>query len=307
MAIRLQISRAMNTRHCLAVLVVASTISTSCSAQREEDAVEQASELAANVWSTEGDALNVRERPTTSSRIVATVPPNGRVDIACQTEGDAVEGNPVWNFLPAYGGYAADAFLWTGYDGFSPSIPRCKSSGVAPAPAPAPAASPPGFMLPLACGASATITQGNGGAFSHTGAAHYGFDFDVQSNTTLHAIEDGTVSLVRNDVRPGSACYAFGGYDCRNTLNYVVIAHADGTDSAYLHINSALVAQGQRVRRGEAVALSGGTGWSTGPHAHVQRQQRCGIWWCQSVAVSFGDVAGGVPGTGQVVTSRNCD
>lgn len=297
----------MHRRSTLLFTVVIAGGSISCDAPGEDLARGQSSELAANVWSTEGDALNVRAEPRTSARVVATIPANGSVDIACQVEGEVIEGNPVWDYLPAYDGYAADAFLWTGYDGFSPNLPRCKpanGTGGGTATSPAPSTAPRGFMLPLACGTSTTITQGNGGAFSHTGEAQYGFDFGVQNGTTLHAIEDGVVSLVRNDVRPGNPCYSGGGYDCRNTVNYVVVAHADGTDSAYLHVSSALVNVGQRVRRGDPVALSGGTGWSTGPHAHVQRQQRCGIWWCQSIAVSFSDV--GVPASGQAVTSGNC-
>lgn len=59
---------------------------------------------------------------------------------------------------------------------------------------------------------------------------------------------------------------------------------------------------------GERVGLSGGTGWSTGPHAHVQRQERCASWWCQSVALRFDDFPrrDGVPASGDAVTSANC-
>lgn len=151
------------------------------------------------------------------------------------------------------------------------------------------------------------ITQGNNGAFSHVGEAQYGFDFGLASGSSLYAVEDGIVSLVRGDVQAGNPCFSGGGFECRNTVNYVVIAHSDGTDTAYLHINAPVVGAGQQVRRGDRVAISGGTGWSTGPHAHVQRQQRCGIWWCQSIAMRFGDVpGGGVPATGATVTSNNC-
>jgi hypothetical protein len=58
------------------------------------------------------------------------------------------------------------------------------------------------------------------------------------------------------------------------------------------------------VTRGQRVALAGGTGYSTGPHAHVARQERCGIWICNSVRMSF--LEAGVPQTGAIVASDNC-
>jgi murein DD-endopeptidase MepM/ murein hydrolase activator NlpD len=234
---------------------------------------------------------------------VASIPAGVSVDIECQTVGDAVLGNTVWNYLPSYGGYASDAYLWTGYDGFAPSLPRCSAS---PASRESPSSTVQGYALPLACGTSAGVSQGNGSGFSHSGAAYYAFDFALPRGTPLVAMNDGVVSLVNGSVGPGQACWSGGGPECANTLNYVVVQHADGTDTAYLHADAVLVTPGQSVRRGDRVALSGGTGWSTGPHAHVQRQQRCGSWWCQSVSLAFGDVPGGVPSAGQNVTSGNC-
>jgi hypothetical protein len=164
---------------------------------------------------------------------------------------------------------------------------------------------PPGFLLPLACNRGVTITQGNNSPFSHNGLAAYAFDFGVSLSTPLLAARDGKVILARSDVKPGNPCYSGGGSSCANTVNYVVVDHGDGTATLYLHLNAATVGVGQLVKRGDQVGLSGGTGWSTGPHAHVQRQGLCGSWWCQSVPLSFGDVPGGVPVTGQVVTSKN--
>ena len=163
----------------------------------------------------------------------------------------------------------------------------------------------PGYHLPLTCGASALVVQGPGGAYSHgTTQSLHAYDFDLPNGTPLVAVEDGTVKRVRGDVGPGDACWSGGGYGCRNTVNYVVVEHGDGTDSIYLHLSRPLVAVGQRVRRGDRVGLSGGTGWSTGPHAHVARQRRCSSWICDSVAMTFAEA--GVPKTGQRVTSRNC-
>lgn len=278
----------------------------SCSSAPPEDEVSAANALAANVFRTGTQGLNVRARPSVSSPVVASLGAGMSVDIECQIAGDSVLGTSVWNYLPAYGGYASDAYLWTGYDGFAPSLPRCGATNGTTTTEAGSQSPGSGYALPLSCGTSATISQGNGSAFSHVGAAYYGFDFAVPRGTPLVAMNDGVVSLANGSVGPGQACFSGGGPECANTLNYVVVQHADGTDTAYLHADAILVAPGARVRRGDRVALSGGTGWSTGPHAHVQRQQRCGSWWCQSVGLSFVDVPGGVPSAGQSVTSRNC-
>ena len=69
----------------------------------------------------------------------------------------------------------------------------------------------------------------------------------------------------------------------------------------------ACIPLGEFVPSGKAVGLSGSTGYSTGPHAHVMRMQDCGAATsCQSIAVKFADVPGsGVPTAGQTVTSKN--
>jgi hypothetical protein len=163
-----------------------------------------------------------------------------------------------------------------------------------------------GFRLPFKCAMTMPVTQGNNSGFSHTGEAAYGFDFGVPLNTQLVAAKAGKVTFARNDVKPGNPCYSGGGSGCVSTLNYVTIDHGDGTSTLYAHMNSVTVTVGQIVTQGQPIGLSGGTGWSTGPHTHLQRQVNCGIFTCQSIAMSFDDVAGnGVPVAGQTVKSAN--
>jgi murein DD-endopeptidase MepM/ murein hydrolase activator NlpD len=50
----------------------------------------------------------------------------------------------------------------------------------------------------------------------------------------------------------------------------VVVEHGRGFSTAYAHNQKALAKVGQRVVRGETIALSGSTGVSTGPHVHYE-------------------------------------
>jgi len=52
--------------------------------------------------------------------------------------------------------------------------------------------------------------------------------------------------------------------------NYVLIRHEDGTLGHYCHLQKGgcLVKPGQLVKTGDAIARSGNTGFSSGPHLH---------------------------------------
>jgi len=84
--------------------------------------------------------------------------------------------------------------------------------------------------------------------FSHTG-----IDVAAPVGSIVVASDGGTVSKV--------AWESFGG-------NGVCVAHGGGLESCYYHASSSLVAPGQRVVRGQPIALIGMTGATTGPHVH---------------------------------------
>jgi murein DD-endopeptidase MepM/ murein hydrolase activator NlpD len=87
-----------------------------------------------------------------------------------------------------------------------------------------------------------------------TSSPHLGLDFRVPSGTPVEAMNDGTVLLARPMYFEG---------------NFVVLDHGQGLLTLYLHLSEFKVKEGDQVKRGQIVGLSGGTGRATGPHLHV--------------------------------------
>lgn len=121
------------------------------------------------------------------------------------------------------------------------------------------------YAFPYAPGKRYRVLQGYGSRFSHTGLERYTVDFDMPDGTPVHAARDGVVARVVE--RHDRGCWDDG---CGKYANFVVILHADGTTGEYYHLqrNGALVEPGERVRRGQLIALSGNTGHTTMPHLH---------------------------------------
>lgn len=236
---------------------------------------------------TPGDVLNVRPTPSTAMPAVGTLADGAIVDVLEVVQGEAIEGDPTWYHVqsPNVAGY-----VWGGLVECTTDEPF---TGM--------------FYLPLTCGMQAKISQGNNGDFSHQGQSFYAYDFSLGIGTPLVAVADGTVLKAYGGTLPGDPCYDGGGMECINAANYVSLVHGDGTQSMYAHLSEVKVADGQFVPRGAVVGLTGSSGWSTGPHAHVARSEGCGSPWCQSIEMKFADVGGdGVPDTGEQVVSGNC-
>lgn len=163
-----------------------------------------------------------------------------------------------------------------------------------------------GFALPFPCGTTVLVTQGHNTRQSHRDKGAWAWDFSVPRGSLLVAMAEGRVVAASGDVGPEDPCFAGGGEECAHRTNFVLVEHGDGTDTLYLHLDLPLVEPGDHVRQGDELGLSGSTGWSSGPHAHVQRQLPCGSWWCESVPTLLADAPDGYLETGDVVTSGNC-
>jgi murein DD-endopeptidase MepM/ murein hydrolase activator NlpD len=83
---------------------------------------------------------------------------------------------------------------------------------------------------------------------------HWGLDFRVPTGTPVAAMNHGTVLLARFMYFEG---------------NCVVIDHGQGLLTLYFHLSEFKVKEGDEVKRGQVIGLSGGTGRATGPHLHV--------------------------------------
>lgn len=86
-------------------------------------------------------------------------------------------------------------------------------------------------------------------------APHRGVDFAMPQGTPVLAVGDGEVVVAK---RSGAAGF------------YVALRHGRTYTTRYMHLRKLLVKPGQKVKRGDRIALSGNTGRSTGPHLHYE-------------------------------------
>ena len=108
------------------------------------------------------------------------------------------------------------------------------------------------------------VTQTSEGAITHTGELRHAIDFAMPEGTPVLAARAGVVVAVRDGAGRGSLHPGQ-----RDRGNAVIVAHDDQTLATYGHLSKGIpVALGQRVARGERIADSGDSGFSSGPHLH---------------------------------------
>lgn len=140
------------------------------------------------------------------------------------------------------------------------------------------------------------------GSISNPGNAHNGTDILVRWDT-VYSATDGIVSFVGyNPVDTGQ----FGGYEPNGAGNYIFIkSNWNNSDYYFLygHLTQPYTFLGQTVSKGQPIALSGNTGYSTGAHLHFEirkgtqssgyRNKRNAELWCG--ITGMGAIYGKVP------------
>jgi murein DD-endopeptidase MepM/ murein hydrolase activator NlpD len=94
--------------------------------------------------------------------------------------------------------------------------------------------------------------------FSGEGTFHTGVDLQAVPGTPVHVTADGVVAKTEWNSSYGKL---------------LEVDHGGGLQTWYAHLSTYYVVPGQAVRRGEVVALSGGTGRVTSPHLHYEVRQ----------------------------------
>jgi murein DD-endopeptidase MepM/ murein hydrolase activator NlpD len=114
-----------------------------------------------------------------------------------------------------------------------------------------------GWAFPAKAGAVVTSSFGNRfHPVQGVWKPHNGTDFASSVGDPIYAAAGGTVkSVVRMHATAG---------------NWVVIAHAGGVETGYMHMSRIDVATGQVVQPGQQIGAAGATGGVTGPHLHFE-------------------------------------
>lgn len=84
---------------------------------------------------------------------------------------------------------------------------------------------------------------------------HYGIDLANKPGTPIYATADGVVKITTRTAKMG---------------RYIKLRHEFGFETVYGHLSRILVEKGQKVKKGQIIALMGSTGDSTGPHLHYE-------------------------------------
>lgn len=159
------------------------------------------------------------------------------------------------------------------------------------------------YRTPFALAQSFPVTQAYPTAATHKGVdSVHAVDFALPVGTDIFAAREGVVFAVESSNYRGGPDTSRPG----SQANIVQILHEDGTYAVYAHLNRASirVRPGDRVQRGEYIAESGNTGFSTGPHLHFVVLRNAGMR-LESVPLVFEGQGGAAvtPSTGDVMTA----
>ena len=102
---------------------------------------------------------------------------------------------------------------------------------------------------------SSTFSHNRRHPIFHDVRPHYGIDISARRGSPIVATAEGTVTKAGWENGHG---------------NMVEVDHGHGIRTTYSHAARVLVSPGQRVTRGQTIALVGSTGFSVAPHVHYE-------------------------------------
>lgn len=85
---------------------------------------------------------------------------------------------------------------------------------------------------------------------------HHGVDYLVPEGTPIFATADGTIESLTDQISSRG--------------KVVMIDHGNGYKTSYGHLSEIRVKRGDKVKRGDIIALSGNSGLSFAPHLHYE-------------------------------------
>jgi murein DD-endopeptidase MepM/ murein hydrolase activator NlpD len=145
------------------------------------------------------------------------------------------------------------------------------------------------YRVPFAVGSTYAVSQAYPTRITHTTAdSQYAVDIALPDGTPVYSAREGTVINVRHDsFRNGMSAAML------DQANVIEILHEDGTIAIYAHLHwdSIRVRIGERVTRGQYIADSGNTGFTSGPHLHFAVIRNAGAEDV-SVPVQFAGIGG---------------
>lgn len=96
---------------------------------------------------------------------------------------------------------------------------------------------------------------------------------NIHRGTDLWSLTDDSAGTVGANVyafQGGTVILALDNAGENSIGNYIVIDHGNGLATVYASLGEILVTEGQTVEKGEVVARTGISGWSTGEHLHFE-------------------------------------
>lgn len=159
------------------------------------------------------------------------------------------------------------------------------------------------YRVPFAVATNFPVTQAYPDTVTHTTPdSRYAVDIAMPIGTNVFAAREGVVFDVSSDNFKSGMDLSRDG----PAANVVQILHDDGTYAVYAHLNwnSIRVKTGQRVVRGQYIADSGNTGFSSGPHLHFVVLKNAGMR-AESVPVRFegANASAVLPASGALLTA----